>query len=145
MRCPDCKSEKLSVIETRSDAGSIRRRRECQECNKRFSTYERIEIALPMVLKKGGRLELFKSEKIRQGLVRACQKRPVTLDQIDATVSDIEQEVAGRNLSEMPSEEIGELVLNALKNLDVIAYVRFISVYREFSSLDQFLEVCAKA
>ncbi len=141
MRCPKCNSEeKSSVIETRTDDYSIRRRRECISCTHRYSTSEQVELTFPIVVKKSGRRENFRSEKIRQGLIRSCQKRPVSLDDIDETVHDIERQVSELSTKEIPSEEVGNIVIAALKKLDKIAYLRFVSVYREFSSLEQFQE-----
>lgn len=140
MHCPKCNSDKLSVIETRTDGISVRRRRECQTCQYRFSTYERIEYSLPLVIKKDSRREVFKSDKLRQGLIRACEKRPVGLDKIDEVVESIERKLAETGLKEIDSKEIGLLVMEGLKNLDKVAYVRFASVYNEFSDIRQFLE-----
>ena len=140
VHCPKCNSDKLSVIETRTDGISVRRRRECQTCQYRFSTYERIEYSLPLVIKKDSRREVFKSDKLRQGLIRACEKRPVGLDKIDEVVESIERKLAETGLKEIDSKEIGLLVMEGLKNLDKVAYVRFASVYNEFSDIRQFLE-----
>jgi len=140
VHCPKCSSDKLSVIETRTDGISVRRRRECQSCQYRFSTYERIEYSLPLVIKKDSRREVFKSDKLRQGLIRACEKRPVGLDKIDEVVEEIEKKLAETGLKEIDSKEIGLLVMEGLKNLDKVAYVRFASVYNEFSDIRQFLD-----
>lgn len=140
MRCPKCDSDKLSVIETRTDGLSIRRRRECQECTQRFSTYERIEYRLPLVIKKDNRRENFKASKLRDGLIKACQKRPVGLDKIDEVVDEIQKKISESGISEIDSKDIGGYVMNGLKNLDKVAYVRFASVYNEFSDIRQFLD-----
>ena len=140
MRCTKCTSDNLSVIDSRSDGETIRRRRECQDCGVRFTTYERIELALPMVIKKDGRREPFGREKIRTGLIRACMKRPVSLETIEETVETIERRIAELCEKEISSVEIGEFVLAALKDLDKVAYIRFASVYREFSDVNQFVE-----
>lgn len=140
MRCPRCASDELSVIDSRTYENEIRRRRECQACSFRFTTYERVELSLPMVVKKDGTRQQFSREKIRAGLIRACEKRPVSMEQIDGTVEAIEQRIVERCLKEIPSIVIGDLVMEALKDLDKIAYVRFASVYREFSDVSQFVD-----
>ena len=138
MRCPVCSSDNLSVAETRPDGTSVRRRRVCQDCGHRFSTYERVERTLPIIVKKDGRRQSFNPNKIRQGLIRACQKRPVTLQAIDNTVADIERQVVELGIKEVDSNALGEIVIAALRELDNIAYIRFVSVYHEFSTLKQF-------
>jgi transcriptional repressor NrdR len=140
MRCLKCGSDKSSVIDSRSDGDAIRRRRECQQCQNRFTTFERLELSLPMVIKKDERRQPFDRNKIRLGLIRACEKRPVSIEHIDQTVDAIEQKVSEMQEKEIQSQLIGELVIEALKGLDKIAYVRFASVYREFSDLNQFVE-----
>ena len=140
MHCARCNSEELAVIDTRSDGDSIRRRRECQECQYRFTTYERVELALPMVIKKDGRREPFERFKIRAGIVKACEKRPVSVETIEAAVDAIEQRVAEQCLREIPSLTVGDYIMEALRAIDQIAYVRFASVYREFSDLNQFVD-----
>jgi transcriptional repressor NrdR len=140
MRCLKCGSDKSSVIDSRADGGSIRRRRECQQCQNRFTTFERIELSLPMVIKKDDRRQPFDRTKIRLGLIRACEKRPVSIEHIDQTVDAIELKLSEMQEKEIQSQVIGELVIESLKDLDKIAYVRFASVYREFSDLNQFVE-----
>jgi transcriptional repressor NrdR len=140
MRCLKWGSDKSSVIDSRSDGDAIRRRRECQQCQNRFTTFERLELSLPMVIKKDERRQPFDRNKIRLGLIRACEKRPVSIEHIDQTVDAIEQKVSEMQEKEIQSQLIGELVIEALKGLDKIAYVRFASVYREFSDLNQFVE-----
>jgi transcriptional repressor NrdR len=140
MRCLKCGSDKSSVIDSRADGGSIRRRRECQQCQNRFTTFERIELSLPMVIKKDDRRQPFDRTKIRLGLIRACEKRPVSIENIDQTVDAIELKLSEMQEKEIQSQVIGELVIESLKDLDKIAYVRFASVYREFSDLNQFVE-----
>lgn len=140
MRCPRCHSDSLSVIDSRAEENEIRRRRECQACQFRFTTYERVERALPMVIKKDGRRETFGREKIRAGLLRACEKRPVSVEIIDQTVDKIEQKIVEQCVKEIPSRNIGDFLMDALKDLDKIAYVRFASVYREFSDISQFMD-----
>ncbi|RIL11457.1 MAG: transcriptional regulator NrdR [Proteobacteria bacterium] len=140
MKCPRCSSEDLAVIDSRGDDSAIRRRRECQSCHYRFTTYERIEYALPMVVKKDGRREPFDREKIKAGLVRACEKTAVGVEQIDQAVESIESKISELCLKEIKSRDIGEFVMEALKGLDKVAYVRFASVYREFSDVSQFVD-----
>jgi transcriptional repressor NrdR len=140
MFCPKCSSEKTSVTDSRSDGGAIRRRRECQVCGYRFTTYERVELSLPMVIKKDGRREAFDSEKIRGGFRRACEKRPVSTESIDTAVESIERRLQEMCVKEIDSRTIGELVMDELRRMDKIAYVRFASVYREFSDVSQFVD-----
>lgn len=140
MFCPKCNSEKTSVTDSRSDAGAIRRRRECGDCGVRFTTFERIELALPVVIKKDGSRENFDREKIRGGLRRACEKRPVSIEAIDAAVEAIEKRVQELCQKEVDSRALGELVMDELRKMDKIAYVRFASVYREFSDVSQFVD-----
>lgn len=140
MRCPKCGSDHSAVIDSRGDEDAIRRRRECQDCGVRFTTYERIELSLPMVIKKDDRREPFDRNKLRAGLVRACEKRPVSMSAIDTTVDAIERRVSELCLKEIPSRQIGDFLMEALKELDQIAYVRFASVYREFSDVSQFVD-----
>jgi transcriptional repressor NrdR len=140
MKCPRCESEKLAVVDSRGDENSIRRRRECQSCTYRFTTFERVELALPMVIKKDDRREPFASEKIKAGFIRACEKRPVSMDAIDKAVELVERRISELCVKEIPSRQIGEFVMDALRGLDKIAYVRFASVYREFSDVNQFVD-----
>ena len=140
MFCPKCSSDKTSVTDSRSDGGAIRRRRECQVCDFRFTTYERVELTLPMVIKKDGRREVFDREKIRGGVRRSCEKRPVSTQTIDAAVEAIEKRVQEMCLKEIDSRLIGEAVMEELRGIDKIAYVRFASVYREFSAVEQFVD-----
>lgn len=140
MFCPKCNSDKTSVTDSRSDGGAIRRRRECQECDYRFTTYERVELNLPAVIKKDGRREVFEREKIRGGLRRACEKRPVSTEAIDAAVEAIEKHFQEMCIKEVDSRLVGESVMDELRKMDKIAYVRFASVYREFSDVNQFVD-----
>lgn len=140
MFCPKCNSDKSSVTDSRSDGGAIRRRRECQECGYRYTTYERVELVLPAVIKKDGRREVFDREKIRGGLRRACEKRPVSTETIDAAVETIERRLQEMCLKEVDSRIVGEAVIDELRKMDKIAYVRFASVYREFSDVSQFVD-----
>lgn len=140
MKCPKCDSERSSVVDSRSERDAIRRRRECQKCQYRFSTYERIEYVTPMIIKKDGTRESFRREKVRSGIVTACEKRPVNVASIDEAVEAIERRLQELCVKEVESREVGELLMEQLKEIDQIAYVRFASVYREFSDLHQFVE-----
>lgn len=141
MRCSRCGSEKLSVIDSRSDGGSsIRRRRECQECSYRFTTFEKVAYELPLVIKKGGGREPFSRDKVRIGIMRACEKRPVSVETIEEVLDRIEVALQESHCKEVTSEAVGELVMVELQGVDQIAYVRFASVYREFSDVNQFVD-----
>ena len=142
MRCPFCAELENKVIDSRlgKDGLSIRRRRECLNCNRRFTTYERVEEIQPLVVKKDGRREPFDREKIREGMLKATQKRPVSVDDIDDFLDSLERHFQETNQKEIPSSEIGERVIVALKTMDEIAYVRFASVYRQFKDLDDFVK-----
>lgn len=140
MKCPRCASARTHVLDSRSDDSVIRRRRECDDCQARFSTLERVEHSAPMVVKKDGRRELFDINKIRAGVVRACEKRPVSMQMIDHIIEKIEKRAVELCIKEMPSAQVGEFVMEELKRVDHIAYVRFASVYREFSDVSQFVE-----
>ena len=138
MKCPFCGFEESKVIDSRpvSDGSSIRRRRECLVCQKRFTTFEMIESVQIVVVKKDGSKELFDRNKLLGGILKACQKRPVNADEV---VTDIETELQNSLRLEVPSRELGEMVMERLKKIDEVAYVRFASVYREFKDLDTFL------
>lgn len=140
MRCPKCSADELSVLDSRADGSAIRRRRECQACEFRFTTFERVEFAMPMVIKKDGRREAFDREKIRGGLLKACEKRGVSMELIDKTVESIEGRIYELGVREIPSLEVGDFLMDALKKLDQVAYVRFASVYKEFSDVSQFAD-----
>jgi len=140
MHCPSCGSDRLSVVDTRSEDGAIRRRRECQACSQRFTTIERIELFLPFVEKKDGRREPFSREKLRTGLIRAFEKRPVGVAEIENLIQLVEQRVSELGVREISSQRIGEIVMNLLKDIDLVAYIRFASVYREFSDVNHFAE-----
>lgn len=140
MRCPKCGSEELSVVDSRGDDLAIRRRRECQSCQFRFTTYERIEFTLPMVVKKDGRREPYDRAKLKAGITRACEKRPVSTEAIEQAVEAIERKISELYVKELESRAVGDFVMEALKTLDKIAYVRFASVYREFSDISQFVD-----
>ena len=141
MRCPFCSSLQDRVIDSRQskDAREIRRRRECETCSRRYTTYERPEEMAVKVVKKDGCREPFRREKTRQGLARACWKRPISDEQIDKLVSDIESEVYAEFESEIESRVLGDLVMEHLRELDQVAFVRFASVYREFKDVNDFV------
>lgn len=141
MRCPFCAiDERDKVIETRvsKDGREIRRRRECEACSRRFTTYERIEESMPLVIKADGRREPFDRNKIEHGIHAAVAKRPVSRDQVSALALEVEREIGELNLSEIAARDVGERVLPRLKALDQVAYVRFASIYRDFTGLDGF-------
>ena len=141
MRCPFCQDAENKVIDSReSHEGSvIRRRRECLACKRRFTTYERVEELYPLIVKKDGRREAFDREKIVSGLKKACEKRPVSADQLEETVVAIERLLQGMGEKEVPSSVIGEEVMRRLQQLDEVAYVRFASVYLEFEDVSEFM------
>ncbi|MBN2453171.1 MAG: transcriptional repressor NrdR [Candidatus Omnitrophica bacterium] len=142
MRCPYCGNRNDSVIESRvaKNGSSVRRRRECMRCKKRFTTYEYVERVPLMVIKKDGRREGFEREKLIKGILVACEKRPVSMKRIEKLVDDIEKYIGRRHDREVASREIGELVMHKLHELDEIAYVRFASVYRQFRDVGQFMK-----
>ena len=146
MKCPFCNHENTRVIDSRpaDENNSIRRRRVCDECSKRFTTYEKIETIPLIVIKKGDNRETYDRSKIEAGILRACHKRPVSADSINLLVDSIETEVFNREEKEVESRVIGELVMNKLKNLDAVAYVRFASVYREFKDINTFMDELKK-
>jgi len=141
MRCPYCGYNEDKVIDSREtqDATSIRRRRECLNCGRRYTTYEYVEKTPLMVIKKDGRREAFQREKILNGLLRACHKRPISVETLERVVSEIEKEIQKKFDREVESRYIGELVMEKLSQLDDVAYVRFASVYRQFKDINQFL------
>jgi transcriptional repressor NrdR len=141
MRCPFCQDTENKVIDSReSHEGSvIRRRRECLACKRRFTTYERVEELYPLIVKKDGRREAFDREKVLSGLTRACEKRPVSAQQLEETVEAIERQLQGMGEKEVPSTFIGEEVMRRLRELDAVAYVRFASVYRSFRDIAEFM------
>ncbi|ALT77004.1 transcriptional regulator NrdR [Paucibacter sp. KCTC 42545] len=140
MRCPFCSHGETQVSETReSDEGDVvRRRRRCLGCDKRFTTYERAEIALPVVVKKDGTRADFDAKKLRASMQLALRKRPVSIEQIDAALAQIEETLLTSGARELPSTRLGELVMRELKRIDKVAYVRFASVYRSFENVDEF-------
>ncbi len=141
MRCPYCSSLENKVVDSRmgKEGESIRRRRECLACDGRFTTYERVEEVLPFVIKKDGRREPFDRLKILNGLKKACEKRPVSVEAVETTVADIEKSLQDKGLKEIPSTIIGEEVMDHLHRLDEVAYVRFASVYRSFKDINEFM------
>jgi len=141
MRCPACGFADSRVIDSRpTEEGSIRRRRECSSCKKRFTTYEIFDAVPIMVTKKDGSSELFDKNKIYAGVVKSCYKRPITKEQIDILVADVEQEIRNRLTDGVTTSEIGVMVMNRLRDLDEVSYVRFASVYREFKDADTFMQ-----
>jgi len=143
MRCPFCSHDETQVVETReSDEGDVvRRRRRCQHCDKRFTTYERAEIALPSVVKKDGTRADFELAKLRASMALALRKRPVSVEQIDAAVERIQEKLLNSGAKEVSSTRLGELVMRELKRIDKVAYVRFASVYRSFEDVDEFRQL----
>ena len=146
MKCPFCGHENTRVIDSRpaEENNSIRRRRVCDECNKRFTTYEKIETIPLIIIKKDDNREAYDRTKIEAGVLRACHKRPVSAEQLNQLVEDIEVEIFNMEAKEIPSQVIGELVMKRLKDLDAVAYVRFASVYREFKDINTFMDELKK-
>lgn len=142
MKCPFCSSIKDKVVDSRSSSGdtSIRRRRECLKCKKRFTTYEYVEKVPLMVIKKDGRREPFDRKKLEIGIMKACEKRPVSVDRIEKLIDSVERSLQKSYDKEVKSEIVGELVMKNLHELDEIAYVRFASVYRQFKDINQFMK-----
>ena len=141
MRCVFCNLMESKVVESRptEDGWAIRRRRECMSCGKRFTTYEKMENPMILVVKKDGRREAFSTEKIRRGLIKACEKRPIAARDMDKIVSDVEKKVFNSLDQEITSTQIGEMIMDRLKDLDQVAYVRFASVYRQFGDINTFM------
>ncbi|MGL4606833.1 MAG: transcriptional regulator NrdR [Eubacteriaceae bacterium] len=142
MKCPYCTFDESRVVDSRptEDGAMIRRRRECAKCNKRFTTYERVEDIPLIVVKKGGQRVPFDKNKLFNGMIKACEKRPVPIDDIKSLVDDLERNLYQSEMKEVPSSFIGEQVMEALKSLDEIAYVRFASVYRQFKDVASFMD-----
>jgi transcriptional repressor NrdR len=145
LKCVFCGYEESKVVDTRSagDGHAVRRRRECMRCGRRFTTFEKVETRPVMIIKKDGHLEPFDTEKLRAGLMKACEKRPAAQARIDGVVADIEKEILNLLEPEVPSRTVGELVIRALKELDEVAYVRFASVYRQFTDINTFMQELA--
>jgi len=141
MKCPFCGEIENKVIDSRlsKDAHVIRRRRECLLCNRRFTTYEHIEEIPIMIVKKDGRREVFRREKVRSGMQRACEKRNISMDVIEEFIDNLERDLRETGKKEIPSQKVGELIMEALHKLDDVAYVRFASVYREFKDVNDFV------
>lgn len=146
MRCPFCGSEDTKVIDSRpsESENSIRRRRECLDCGKRFTTYERLETVPIMVIKKDETREPYSREKAERGILSACHKRPVSVEQVSAILDDLENRLFNTGLKEIPASMIGEIIMEKLKETDEVAYVRFASVYREFKDVDTFAKEITK-
>ncbi len=141
MRCPFCSHSDGKVVDSRSskEGDSIRRRRECLKCGRRFTTYERIEEVAQMVIKKDGRRESFDRWKIKSGLLKACEKRAISLEQVDSLIDEVERSLFNSSEHEVSTEVVGQAVMQRLKRLDEVAYVRFASVYRQFKDLNEFM------
>ncbi|MHB8668234.1 MAG: transcriptional regulator NrdR [Burkholderiales bacterium] len=142
MKCPFCKADDTAVIDSRlsEDASSVRRRRQCKECAKRFTTYERVELAMPTVIKSNGYRTAYDREKIRTGFMRALHKRPVPTDNVDDAINRVEARILALGEREIKSRTLGELVMRELKKMDDVAYIRFASVYEDFQRVDDFRE-----
>ena len=146
MKCPYCLSAETKVVDKRetSESEVTRRRRECLKCEKRFTTYERIEMADLVIVKKDGRREDFNRDKLKKGVSRAFQKRDISAEEVDKLISDVELKVKGKETKEIESKYLGKLVMNRLKRIDPVAYIRFASVYKSFDDLDAFAEEIKK-
>jgi transcriptional repressor NrdR len=146
MKCPFCQHEDTQVLDTRvsEEGDSIRRRRRCGQCDKRFTTYERIELSMPIIVKKNGTRSEFESSKLRGSLMLALRKRPVAAASIDAAIASIQEKLLNSGQREVDSGYVGELVMQELKRLDKIAYIRFASVYKNFEDLAEFQEAIAE-
>ena len=146
MKCPYCSADDTKVIDSRpaDDNSSIRRRRQCERCGKRFTTYEKLETMPLMVIKKDNSREVYDRSKIEAGILHSCHKRPVSTQQIEAMVDELENQIFNMEEKEVATTVIGELVMNRLKDLDEVAYVRFASVYREFKDVNTFMEELGK-
>lgn len=140
MQCPYCNYKESKVVDSRhTDSNSIRRRRECESCKKRYTTYETIETTPVMVVKKDNTREYFDREKIKNGLIKSCEKRPVSIDQIEGVVSYIENQINKNYMTEVETRLIGEMIMDKLKDIDEVSYVRFASVYRQFKDINTFV------
>lgn len=146
MKCPYCNAQDTKVIDSRpsDDNSSIRRRRQCEKCGKRFTTYEKLETMPLMVIKKDRSRETYDRSKIESGIIHSCHKRPVSTQQINAMIDEIENQIFNMEEKEVETTVIGELVMRKLKQLDEVAYVRFASVYREFKDVNTFMEELGK-
>lgn len=145
MRCPFCSNENTKVIDSRpTEMGEIRRRRQCEKCDRRFTTYERVESIPLMVVKKDDTREPYDREKVKSGIMRSCHKRPVSAAQIDSMTDAVENAIYNMDKKEIHTSDIGELVMQQLKDVDEVAYVRFASVYREFKDVNTYIEEIQK-
>ena len=146
MKCPYCDNPDTKVIDSRptEEGHAIRRRRGCDKCNRRFTTYEKVEETILMVVKKDGRREAFDRSKMINGMIKACEKRPVSMAQMEDIVNDIEKTISNSMQKEVESYDIGEMIMNRLKEVDEVAYVRFASVYRQFTDMNTFIKEIEK-
>ena len=146
MKCPFCGHENTRVIDSRpaEENSSIRRRRVCDECDKRFTTYEKVETIPLIIIKKDDNRETYDRSKIEAGVLRACHKRPISANRINQLVDEVETEIFNMEEKEIPSQVVGEIVMNKLKDLEAVAYVRFASVYREFKDINTFMDELKK-
>ena len=145
MKCPYCNSNESSVVDSRdTEENTVRRRRECEKCKKRFTSYERIELIDLAIIKKDGSRESFDREKVKKGILKACEKRPVSMEDIEKAVEEIDATLRKKETTEIPSKEVGELVVKKLQKLDKVAYIRFASIYKEFADVEQFQEEIKK-
>lgn len=141
MKCPFCDQNETKVVDSRllKEGFSVRRRRKCESCEKRFTTYENIEISMPNIVKMDNRREPYSREKIYSGIEKACQKRPISTDQVERVVENIEKDILEMSSKEVNTDEIGKIVMMYLRNLDPVAYIRFASVYRKFQDVEEFV------
>jgi transcriptional repressor NrdR len=141
MRCPYCEHSETKVVDSRllKEGLSVRRRRKCESCEKRFTTYETIEISMPNIVKLDGRRESYRREKIADGISKSCQKRPISTDQVERIIENIERSIREISEKEVTTKQIGNLVMMYLRNLDPVAYIRFASVYRKFQDVEEFM------
>jgi transcriptional repressor NrdR len=144
MKCPYCTNEETKVVDSRQVESQIRRRRQCEKCEKRFTTFERVEYAELYVIKKNGSRQPFNSEKLRLSIRKACEKRPISLSEIEGMVGQIEAKLRNEDSIEIKSSRVGNLVMQALRKADPVAYIRFASVYRDFGDLESFEETIGK-
>jgi transcriptional repressor NrdR len=144
MKCPYCFHEETKVVDSRESEDTTRRRRECLKCEKRFTTYEKVEGLDLFVIKKDGRREPFSIEKLKKGIITACEKRPIPSEKIDNVIDEVERDLRKKDSNEISTKEIGEIVMKKLKTLDKIAYIRFASVYKSFEDVDSFKDEIKK-
>ena len=146
MKCPFCSNVETKVLDKRETSSfeTTRRRRECLKCEKRFTTYERIEMSNILVIKKDGKREQFDREKVKKGIIRSCEKRNVTIEEIDNVVQELEQKLRNLETTEVKSKVIGEFVMKSLKKIDKVAYIRFASVYKDFEDIESFKQAIEK-